>query len=60
VGARRRAGQLHEPERTATPLRTKAFGVEPEGSLLTSEQVAEVSLTVITSLMTGHVVYVRR
>ena len=48
------------PERTATPLRTKAFGVEPEGSLLTSEQVAEVSLTVITSLMTGHVVYVRR
>jgi ribitol-5-phosphate 2-dehydrogenase (NADP+) / D-ribitol-5-phosphate cytidylyltransferase len=36
------------PERTATPMGTKAFGVEPEGSLLTSEQVAEVSLTVIT------------
>jgi NAD(P)-dependent dehydrogenase (short-subunit alcohol dehydrogenase family) len=36
------------PERMATPMRTKAFGVEPEGSLLTSEQVAEVSLTVIT------------
>jgi ribitol-5-phosphate 2-dehydrogenase (NADP+) / D-ribitol-5-phosphate cytidylyltransferase len=32
----------------ATPMRTKALGVEPEGSLLTSEQVAEVSLTVIT------------
>jgi hypothetical protein len=28
-------------------MRTKAFGVEPEGSLLTSEQAAEVSLTVI-------------
>jgi len=48
------------PERTASPMRTKAFGVELEGSLLTSEQVAEVSLTVITTLVTGQVVNVRR
>ena len=48
------------PELPVAPMRTKAFGVEPEGSLLTSGQVAEVSLTVITSLMTGHVGDVRR
>ena len=32
------------PERTATPMRTKAFGQEPEGTLLTAEAVAETSL----------------
>ncbi len=48
------------PERTATPMRTKAFGQEPEGSLLTSEAVAETSLDVLISSFTGHIVDVRR
>lgn len=48
------------PERTATPMRTKAFGQEPEGSLLTSEEVAHSSLDVLLSGMTGHVIDVRR
>jgi len=38
------------PERTATPMRFKAFGKEPEGSLLKPEKVAESSLkTLLTS-----------
>ncbi|GGS99393.1 MULTISPECIES: bifunctional cytidylyltransferase/SDR family oxidoreductase [Streptomyces] len=48
------------PERTATPMRTKAFGQEPEGSLLTSESVALTSLDVLVSEMTGHVIDVRK
>jgi 2-C-methyl-D-erythritol 4-phosphate cytidylyltransferase len=48
------------PERTATPMRTKAFGEEPEGSLLSSESVAGISLAVLTASWTGHVVDVRR
>ncbi|MFY0512110.1 SDR family NAD(P)-dependent oxidoreductase [Streptomyces anulatus] len=48
------------PERTATPMRTKAFGQEPEGSLLSSEEVARSSLDVLLSAMTGHVIDVRR
>ena len=32
------------PERTATPMRLKAFGKEPEGSLLNPEKVADISL----------------
>jgi NAD(P)-dependent dehydrogenase (short-subunit alcohol dehydrogenase family) len=48
------------PERTATPMRTKAFGEEPSDSLLTSETVAETSLAVLVSPWTGHVVDVRR
>lgn len=48
------------PERTATPMRTRAFGEEPAGSLLTSIAVAETSLSVLTADMTGHVVDVRR
>ena len=48
------------PERTATPMRTKAFGQEPEGTLLTSEAVAETSINVLISSWTGHVVDVRR
>jgi 2-C-methyl-D-erythritol 4-phosphate cytidylyltransferase len=48
------------PERTATPMRTKAFGQEPEGSLLTSAAVAETSLDVLISHWTGHIVDVRR
>src|SRR5215218_1429813 len=48
------------PERTATPMRSKAFGAEPEGSLLASETVAETALDVLISGWTGHIVDVRR
>ena len=48
------------PERTATPMRTKAFGEEPAGSLLESEVVAQTSLDVLISPQTGHVVDVRK
>lgn len=48
------------PERTATPMRTKAFGQEPAGSLLESETVARTSLDVLISTHTGHVVDVRK
>jgi 2-C-methyl-D-erythritol 4-phosphate cytidylyltransferase len=48
------------PERTATPMRSRAFGREPEETLLASETVAETSLGVLTSSMTGHIVDVRR
>ncbi|MET0838730.1 MAG: 2-C-methyl-D-erythritol 4-phosphate cytidylyltransferase [Marmoricola sp.] len=48
------------PERTATPMRTKAFGVEPPGSLLESTEVARRSLDVLISGETGMVIDVRR
>jgi 2-C-methyl-D-erythritol 4-phosphate cytidylyltransferase len=48
------------PERTATPMRTKAFGEEPAGSLLDSETVARTSLDVMISGQTGHVIDVRK
>jgi 2-C-methyl-D-erythritol 4-phosphate cytidylyltransferase len=48
------------PERTATPMRTQAFGAEPEGTLLASEAVAETALDVLISPWTGHIVDVRR
>jgi 2-C-methyl-D-erythritol 4-phosphate cytidylyltransferase len=48
------------PERTATPMRTKAFGQEPPGSLLDSEIVAQTSLDVLLSPQTGHIYDVRK
>ena len=48
------------PERTATPMRFKAFGNEPEGSLLSPVKVAEKSIKVLLSDLTGQVVDVRR
>jgi 2-C-methyl-D-erythritol 4-phosphate cytidylyltransferase len=48
------------PERTATPMRSNAFGEEPPGTLLTSLAVASQSLDVLASDLTGHVVDVRR
>ena len=48
------------PERTGTPMRTKAFGDEPADSLLASEEVARVSLDTLISGDTGHVIDVRR
>ena len=48
------------PERTGTPMRTKAFGEEPAGTLLSSKEVARQSLDVLLSEQTGHVVDIRR
>ncbi|WP_324278582.1 SDR family oxidoreductase [Blastococcus brunescens] len=48
------------PERTATPMRTRAFGAEAPDSLLDPRTVARASLEVLTSSLTGHVVDVRQ
>ena len=48
------------PERTGTPMRTKAFGEEPAGTLLSSEEVARQSLNVLLSEQTGHIIDIRR
>lgn len=48
------------PERTGTPMRTRAFGEEPPESLLSSEAVARASLAALLSPQTGHVLDVRR
>lgn len=48
------------PERTATPMRTRAFGPEPEHTLLSAEAVAQSSLDVLISELTGQVIDVRR
>jgi 2-C-methyl-D-erythritol 4-phosphate cytidylyltransferase len=48
------------PERTGTPMRTKAFGQEPADSLLESEVVARASLRTLLSNLTGHVIDIRR
>ncbi len=48
------------PERTGTPMRTKAFGHEPAGSLLDSMLVATASIDLLLSKDTGHIVDLRR
>jgi 2-C-methyl-D-erythritol 4-phosphate cytidylyltransferase len=48
------------PERTATPMRLKAFGDEPSATLMDSEAVARSSLDVLVSSQTGHVVDLRK
>ncbi len=48
------------PERTGTPMRTKAFGEEPEGTLLSSMEVARRSLDVLLAQQTGHIIDIRR
>jgi ribitol-5-phosphate 2-dehydrogenase (NADP+) / D-ribitol-5-phosphate cytidylyltransferase len=48
------------PERAETPMRTKAFGEEAPGTLLSSEEVARQSLDVLLSDLTGHIVDIRR
>lgn len=47
------------PERTSTPMRTKAFGEEPPGTLLPARTVGLASLDVMLSDQTGHVIDVR-
>jgi 2-C-methyl-D-erythritol 4-phosphate cytidylyltransferase len=48
------------PERTKTPMRINAFGEEPEGTLLSAEQVAIAALDTLTRDVTGQVIDVRR
>lgn len=48
------------PERTKTPMRLAAFGIEPEGTLLEPERVAQATLQTLLSDYTGQVVDVRR
>jgi 2-C-methyl-D-erythritol 4-phosphate cytidylyltransferase len=48
------------PERTATPMRTRAFGQEPAHTLLSSHDVALTSIDVLISELTGHTVDIRR
>ncbi|WP_394289194.1 2-C-methyl-D-erythritol 4-phosphate cytidylyltransferase [Microbacterium sp.] len=48
------------PERTATPMRTKAFGEEAPGTLLDSAVVARSSLDILLSGQTGHIIDVRK
>ena len=47
------------PERTKTPMRVKNFGVEPDNTLLKSEEVAKASLNTLLSDFTGQVVDVK-
>lgn len=47
------------PERTATPMRTKNFGIEPLDSLLTADDVAKTSISMLLSGESGHIVDVR-
>jgi 2-C-methyl-D-erythritol 4-phosphate cytidylyltransferase len=48
------------PERTGTPMRTKAFGDEPEGTLLSSMEVARQSIDILLAQQTGHIIDIRR
>jgi 2-C-methyl-D-erythritol 4-phosphate cytidylyltransferase len=48
------------PERTGTPMRTKAFGHESPESLLESQVVARASVDTLLSLGTGHVIDLRK
>lgn len=48
------------PERTATPMRFRAFGKEPPETLLQPEKVAEATLKTLLSDITGQVIDVRK
>lgn len=48
------------PERCATPMRFKAFGKEPDNSLLSPEKVAQASLKTFLSDLTGQIIDVRK
>ena len=47
------------PERTATPMRTRNFGVEPENTLLKATEVAEVSIKTLLLDISGQVIDVK-
>ena len=48
------------PQRTDTPMRTAAFGKEPEGTLLSAETVATVTTQMLGTELTGQIVSVRK
>lgn len=48
------------PERTRTPMRMKAFGAEPEGSLLEADDVARAAIRTVAVDHTGMIIDVRR
>ncbi|MEP6666295.1 MAG: bifunctional cytidylyltransferase/SDR family oxidoreductase [Nocardioidaceae bacterium] len=48
------------PERTGTPMRRKAFGEEPDDTLLKSMSVARASVDLLLSDDTGHIVDLRK
>ncbi len=48
------------PERTATEMRLKNFGKEPEDSLLSADYVAEVSLSSLLDDITGQIITVSK
>lgn len=48
------------PERTATPMRTSNFGIEPGGLLLDAKDVAIITLRLLNMQKTGIVVDVRK
>ncbi len=48
------------PERTKTPMRVKNFGVEPDDTLLRSEDVAAATVGSLLSDYTGQVIDVKR
>jgi ribitol-5-phosphate 2-dehydrogenase (NADP+) / D-ribitol-5-phosphate cytidylyltransferase len=48
------------PERTSTPMRVRAFGDEPQHTLLPAAAVALACLDVLTSPLTGQVIDVRK
>ena len=47
------------PQRTKTPMRIANFGIEPDNTLLKSEDVANVSLKTLLSDFTGEVVDIK-
>lgn len=49
-----------KPERTKTRMRTENFGIEPEETLLSPEEVAMVTLRTLLSDFTGQVVDVKK
>lgn len=48
------------PERTATPMRTANFGIEPEESLLSAKDVAIATLRVLGTNKSGLIVDIRK
>jgi 2-C-methyl-D-erythritol 4-phosphate cytidylyltransferase len=48
------------PERTATPMRTNAFGAEPADTLLSPEKAADAALKTLLSDLSGQVISVRK
>lgn len=47
------------PQRTKTPMRTSNFGIEPEDTLLKSEDVANISIKTLLSDFSGNVIDIK-